>query len=101
MRQYLYGAILLALVGSHWWMYHHGQDVESNRNQAAILKAKAREDQLIADLEAEKAKREVRYRDRIVYVEKMVGECLDVPLPADLVDRLRPDHGPAVSGADG
>lgn len=90
MKQYLYIAIIAGLIGSHWWMYHRGEQAEENRNNAAILKAKEREDQLIAELEEAKSKREVKYRDRIVYVEKFVGECLDSPLPPDLLDRLRP-----------
>lgn len=93
MRQYLYIAIILGLIGSHWWMYHRGEQAEENRNNAAILEAKAREDKLIAELEEAKAKREVRYRDRIVYVEKFAGECLDNAVPADLLERLRPDPG--------
>ena len=92
MKRYLYIAIILGLIGSHWWMYHRGEQAEENRNNAAILEAKAREDKLIAELEEAKAKREVRYRDRIVTVEKIVDECLDRPLPPDLLDGLRLDQ---------
>lgn len=88
-RGYLIAAAIAALIGSHWYAYEKGKDREQDKAAAAALAHREKEQQLIAELEQAKQKREVIYRDKIRIIKEANDACLDSPLPDNIFDLLR------------
>lgn len=101
MNPYAIAAIVIALIGSHWWMYHQGQQGEIVKAEHAALLYREKEIGLIAQIEEAKTKREVIYRDKIHAIQGAVDPtaCLDTPFPAEFLHAIRsPQAKPKPNG---
>lgn len=96
MNVYAIAAIILGLIGSHFWAYGMGKDACRIEAEHAALEHREKENKLILELEDAKAKREVVYKDRIKVVQGVAdpGGCLDAPFPQPFVDGLRGSRSP-------
>ena len=83
--------LYVAGVGTGWMW--RGESVQ--KQNVKILIGQAKE---VENVETRKADREIVYRDRIKVIHEATADCLDQPVPADLLHVLR--AGPAKSGVD-
>jgi len=90
MKTYLYAAAIIAFLSWSAWCVHYGKESEKQKAVKVALEYREQENKLLAQLEEAKKKREIITRERIIQVEKIIDQCLDRPLPAD-IKRLRDD----------
>jgi hypothetical protein len=83
LKAYAYLFAFLAALGALWGVYHMGG--ASCRESAANAARASLEAQnvLLAELEANKPKREVIYREKVRIVEASTDSCMDARLPDD------------------
>ena len=91
MKTYLFAGLFIAFIAFTWGMINVGKKLERNAQQTAIIKYQQKEAKLIAELEEERKKRKVIYRDKIKIIEKASDACLDTKLPKSILDSLRND----------
>jgi hypothetical protein len=90
--------IVTAIAGSWWSGYTMGKDVERQVQERRIAQVQAdarmAQEKLADELEAERQKRRIVYRDRIQTVERAPDPtgCADVDLPDGMLQALRGDH---------
>ena len=108
LTKYLYIAMaagfLAAISATGYFAYSAGIDHERAKNANAIDKEKAVQLERIAELEKQKAKVAIVYREKIKVVREVVDPtgCADSDMPDDLFKQLRPDNtGKARVGAYG
>jgi hypothetical protein len=91
-----------AAVGGSWWHgYQTGQKVAHSDQQAALEDLRERAAVLADELEAEKQRERIVYRDRIrtVYGEPDPSGCADVRVPAGVLSAIRGATGQPADGA--
>ena len=93
MIKYLYTIVFAALLASHWWVYNHGKNVIQEHYDKAALEYKAKEDKLIAELQAKLVKTEIVFRERIKIIKEVADatpcNCLNAPIDPAVLDELR------------
>jgi hypothetical protein len=85
-------ALAVVAVGGSWWHgYQTGQKVAHSDQQAALEDLRERAAVLADELEAEKQRERIVYRDRIrtVYGEPDPSGCADVRVPAGVLSAIR------------
>jgi len=84
-------AIVAGLVGVYYAGYRHASLGCEAKVLKATAKLRARQDELIKELEDERQKRKVVYRDRVRVVERVADPtgCIDQPPPVDVVRAIR------------
>ncbi len=87
-KTYLYAAIFCGLIFSHIWAYQHGKDIVQARADKAALKYIDKENKGLIKAEDTNQKLKIITHERIVYVDKIIDQCLDRDLPDD-IKRLR------------
>lgn len=76
-----------------------GYTYRGQATEREVAQYREREADMLAQLAEKDKQREVVYRDRIKVVEKTAGECVDAPIPDDVL-RVLPGGGQAKRGAD-
>jgi hypothetical protein len=81
------------LVFTHWRAYDYGRLGEREQVRQALAKHDEREARLIEELESERKKVRVEYRERIKIVQKAADPvaCIDERLPAALLKSFHRD----------
>ncbi len=82
------------LVFTHWRAYDYGRVSEREAAQRALAEQRERELRLLDELEAERRKVRIEYRERIKVVQK-AGDplvCIDQKVPATLLKSLQRDR---------
>ena len=87
---YIIGAVVIALLGSHAFVYHKGKEGERDKATAAALQHREKEQTLIAELEVAKQKREVIYRDKIKIIRETDDACTGSNMPQPIIDLMFP-----------
>lgn len=85
-------AVIAGLAYSHYWMYDAGQEAQRMENLKAVAAHRDRENQLIAELEDERKKREARVEVRTQFIRDNSGPCGKQPVP-DAIKRMLIDGG--------
>lgn len=97
MRTYIYLAVAVGfaalLTFTHWRAYDYGKLSEREAVTRAVAAHQQREAELIGELEAERKKVRVEYRERIKVVQAAAdpAQCIDRKLPPVLLQSLRED----------
>ena len=82
--------IAVALLGlTHWQAYRSGKAACEQSHREAVLIQQSEDQARVTELVKSDTKREVRYVEKIRIVEQAVNECLDRPMPADILTVLR------------
>jgi hypothetical protein len=84
-------ALAVVAAGGSWWHgYQTGKDRERAAMSAALDKARQTQAKLADELEAEKQRKRIEYRDRIrtVYREPDPSGCADVAIPVGVLDAI-------------
>lgn len=97
---YIIGAVALALIGSHGFVYHKGKEQQRDKATAAALEFREKEQKLIAELDKAKQQREIIYRDKIKIIKEVDDACGSSYLPQPVFDLLRSLNDSAERGAD-
>jgi hypothetical protein len=94
-------ALAVVVVGGTWWHgYQTGKDRERAAMSAALDQARQTQAILADELEAEKQRERIVYRDRIrtVYGEPDPSGCASVRVPPGVLDAIRGATGQSVDG---
>lgn len=95
MRTYIYLAVAAGFAGllvfTHSRAYDYGKLSEREAVTRAVDEHRKREAELLGELETERKKVRVEYRERIKVVKEAAGPCIDRPLPSALLQSLRED----------
>lgn len=91
MNLYAILAILGLFMGSLWFAYDYGRDTERLKQADVIEKFRQDEADLVNQLQAAKAKREVITNERIKIVKQTVDDCISRPIGQPLLDSLLSD----------
>jgi hypothetical protein len=90
----LLSALLVAGVIGIWW---HGYTMGKERQRLVMLdavdQARIAQERLADELEQAKADRRIVYRDRIRYVDRVIDDCADVPVPDGVFSALGGSDG--------
>jgi hypothetical protein len=95
MRAYIYLAVAVGfaalLTFTHWRVYDYGQLSEREAANRAVTAHQAREAQLLGELETERKKVRVEYRERVKIVRETAdpAHCIDRRIPPALLRSLR------------
>jgi hypothetical protein len=78
------------LVFTHWRAYDYGRVSEREAAQRALAEQREREVRLLEELETERKKLRVEYRERIKVVQKAADPlvCIDQKVPVTLLKSL-------------
>jgi flagellar basal body-associated protein FliL len=82
-------AVLALMGGVYWAGYEKGAGKVRAENAQAVAELKGQMRVLAANLEAQKAKRVVVYKDREKVVQDAKDKCLDTDLPKPIFDGLQ------------
>jgi uncharacterized protein YdgA (DUF945 family) len=91
-------AVVVALGGAWAWGYQTGKSaerqVQERRLAQALEDARTAQERLADELEAERQRRRIVYRDRIEVVTRTPDPsgCADIDLPDSMLQALRGDH---------
>ena len=88
MKTYIYAAAVIVLITSYSAVFHYGRVFERDIVNEAI---RDYQESVTDQVENEKQRREVIYRDRIKIVKEASDDCLDRPMPDSIVNVLRAD----------
>ena len=97
MRAYIYLAVVVGFAGllvfTHSRAYDYGKLSEREAVTRAVEAHRAAEAKLIGELEAERKKVRIEYRERIRVVKQAAdpANCIDRPLPSTLLQSLQED----------
>ena len=97
---YVIGAIFVALLGSHAFLYQKGMQREREKATAVALEFRQKEQSLIAKLHEAKQKREIVYRDKIKIINEANDACIDLPISQPIFNLLQSFGGEAQRRAD-
>ncbi|KPL27474.1 MAG: hypothetical protein AMJ72_08800 [Acidithiobacillales bacterium SM1_46] len=98
MRAYIYLAVAVGFAGllvfTHSRAYDYGKLGEREAVARAVVAHQAREAELLGELETERKKVRVEYRERIKVVKAAADPagCIDRKLPPALLQSLREDQ---------
>lgn len=76
-----------------------GYTYRGQATEREVAQYREREADLLAQLSEKEKQREVIYRDRVKVVEKTAGECVDAPIPDDVL-RVLPGGDKAKRSTD-
>jgi len=95
MRVYIYLAVAVGfaalLVFTHSRAYDYGKLSEREAVTRAVAAHQKREAELLGELETERKKVRIEYRDRLKVIKQAAGPCIDRAIPPTLLQSLRED----------
>jgi hypothetical protein len=92
-RFYLGLAAVAILAVTHWQAYRSGKETCEDTHRAADAAQAVDDSARVVGIIKSDVKREVRYVEKRIVVEKVVDDCLDRAMPADILTVLRLQHG--------
>ena len=96
MYKLLFGAVGIALLvtGVGWFSYSAGVNSEIAAGAKIIADYQDKQREMVEELEQEKKKRKIKYRDKIKVITKVVDVCADTDAPNLILQQFKASGTP-------